>query len=106
MDAVNAVIEAQRAAFNARNLDGLMLAIADDAKVVSLPAFGSGREAREGQVTKVQYREDMIALMARGDRTLLEHAAGPSRFADPMHATADGQVDLGGQPGPTSSTSS
>ena len=97
VDAVNAVIESQRATFNARNLDGLLLAIADDAKVVSLPAFGSGRGAPESQVTKVQYREDMAALMARGDRTLVEHANWTVSFADPMRATAAGQVDLGGQ---------
>ena len=104
VDAVNAVIESQRATFNARNLDGLLLAIADDAKVVSLPAFGSGRGAGEGQVTKVQYREDMAALMARGDRTLVEHAGVDGR-ASPTRRTRrpTGQVDLGGQPGPTSS---
>jgi ketosteroid isomerase-like protein len=97
VDAVNAVIQSQRATFNARNLDGLMLAIADDARVVSLPTFGSGRGAGESQVTKVQYREDMVALMARGDRTLVEHANWTVTFADPTHATANGQVDLGGQ---------
>ena len=43
VDAVNQAVEAQRAAFNARNLDALLLGIADDARVVSLPAFGTGR---------------------------------------------------------------
>ena len=33
--AVNQAVEAQRAAFNARNLDALLLGIADDARVVS-----------------------------------------------------------------------
>ncbi len=95
VDAVNQVIESHRAAFNARNLDGLLLAIAEDAKVVSLPAFGTGRGAGDGQVSKVQYREDMAALMARGDRTLLEHARWTVEFADPTHATAKGQGQLG-----------
>ena len=95
VDAVNQAIEAHRAAFNARNLDGLLLAIADDAKVVSLPVFGTGRQAGDAQVTKVQYREDMTALMARGDRTLLEHAQWTVEFADPTHATARGQAQLG-----------
>jgi ketosteroid isomerase-like protein len=95
VDAVNQVIESHRAAFNARNLDALLLVIADDAKVVSLPAFGTGRGGGDGQVTKVQYREDMAALMARGDRTLLEHARWTVDFADPTHATATGQGQLG-----------
>jgi ketosteroid isomerase-like protein len=93
--AVNQVVESHRAAFNARNLDGLLLAIAEDAKVVSLPAFGTGRGASDGQVSKVQYRADMAALMARGDRTLLEHANWTVEFADPTHATAKGQAQLG-----------
>ena len=54
VDAVNQVVEAHRVAFNARNLDGLLLGIAEDAKVVSLPAFGTGRGAGDGQVSKVQ----------------------------------------------------
>jgi hypothetical protein len=62
---------------------------------VSLPAFGTGRGAGDGQVSKVQYREDMTALMARGDRTLLEHARWTVEFADPTHATAKGQGQLG-----------
>jgi ketosteroid isomerase-like protein len=95
VDAVNAVIESHRAAFNARNLDALLVAIADDAKVVSVPAFGTGRGGSDGQVTKVQYREDMAALMARGDRTLLEHARWTVDFADPTHATAKGVAQLG-----------
>lgn len=95
VDAVNQAVEAHRAAFNARNLDALMLGIAEDARVVSLPAFGTGRGAGDGQVTKVQYREDMTALMARGDRTLLEHARWAVEFADPTHATAKGQGQLG-----------
>jgi hypothetical protein len=95
VDAVNQVIESHRAAFNARNLDGLLLGIAEDAKVVSLPAFGTGRGTGDGQVSKVQYREDMAALMARGDRTLLEHANWTVEFADPTHATAKGQAQLG-----------
>jgi ketosteroid isomerase-like protein len=95
VDAVNQVIESHRAAFNARNLDALLLAIADDAKVVSLPAFGTGRGGSDGQVTKVQYREDMAALMARGDRTLLEHARWTVDFTDPTHATARGEGQLG-----------
>ena len=95
VDAVNAAVEAHRAAFNARNLDALLLGIAEDAKVVSLPAFGTGRGAGDGQVSKVQYREDMTALMARGDRTLLEHARWTVEFADPTHATAKGQGQLG-----------
>ena len=95
VDAVNQVIEAHRAAFNARNLDALLLAIAEDARVVSLPAFGTGRGSGDGQVSKVQYREDMTALMARGDRTLLEHARWTVEFADPTHATAKGQGQLG-----------
>jgi ketosteroid isomerase-like protein len=95
VDAVNQAVEAHRAAFNARNLDALLLGIADDAKVVSLPAFGAGRGAGDGQVTKVQYREDMSALMARGDRTLLEHARWTVEFADATHATAKGQGQLG-----------
>jgi hypothetical protein len=95
VDAVNAVIESHRAAFNARNLDALLVGIADDAKVVSLPAFGTGRGGGDGQVTKVQYREDMAALMARGDRTLLEHARWTVDFADPTHATARGEAQLG-----------
>jgi len=41
VDAVNQVIQAQRAAFNARDVDGLLVAIADDAKIVSMPVFGS-----------------------------------------------------------------
>lgn len=94
VDAVNQVIEAQRAAFNARNLDGLPLGIADDAKVISLPAFGTGKDA---QVTKVRYREDMAALMVRGDRTLVEHSRWNVVFHDPPHATATGEVDLGGR---------
>ena len=89
------MVEAHRAAFNARNLDALLLGIAEDAKVVSLPAFGTGRGAGDGQVSKVQYREDMAALMARGDRTLLEHAQWTVEFADPTHATAKGQGQLG-----------
>ena len=93
--AVNQAVEAHRAAFNARNLDALLIGIAEDAKVVSLPAFGAGRGAGDGQVTKVQYREDMTALMARGDRTLLEHAQWTVEFADPTHATARGQAQLG-----------
>ncbi len=95
VDAVNQAVETHRAAFNARNLDALLLGIADDAKVVSLPAFGTGRGGGDGQVTKVQYREDMVALMARGDRTLLEHARWTVEFADPTHATAKGQGQLG-----------
>ena len=95
VNAVNQAVEAQRAAFNARNLDALLLGIADDARVVSLPAFGTGRGAGDGQVSKVQYREDMAALMARGDRTLLEHASWTVEFADPTHATAKGQGQLG-----------
>jgi hypothetical protein len=95
VDAVNQAVEAQRAAFNARNLDALLLGIADDARVVSLPAFGTGRGSGDGQVTKVQYREDMAALMARGDRTLLEHAQWTVEFADATHATAKGQGQLG-----------
>jgi hypothetical protein len=95
VSAVNQAVEAQRAAFNARNLDALLLGIADDARVVSLPAFGTGRGAGDGQVSKVQYREDMAALMARGDRTLLEHASWTVEFADPTHATAKGQGQLG-----------
>src|SRR5262245_23439442 len=95
VDAVNQAIEAHRVAFNARNLDGLLLVIADDAKVVSLPVFGSGRQAGDAQVTKVQYREDMTALMARGDQRLLEHAGWTVEFPDPTHATANGQVQLG-----------
>jgi hypothetical protein len=95
VDAVNQVIQAQRVAFNARNLDGLLVAIADDAKVVSLPVFGSGRGSDDDQVSKVQYRTDMAALMARGDRTLLEHAQWNVSFADPTHATAIGQVQVG-----------
>jgi ketosteroid isomerase-like protein len=91
VDAVNQTVEAHRAAFNARNLDALLLGIAEDAKVVSLPAFGTGRGSGDGQVTKVQYREDMAALMARGDRTLLEHA----QWTDATHATAKGQGQLG-----------
>jgi hypothetical protein len=95
VDAVNQVIQAQRAAFNARDVDGLLVAIADDAKIVSMPVFGSGRGADDAQVTKVQYRQDMAALMARGDQTLMEHAQWVVSFADPTHATADGQVRLG-----------
>jgi len=95
VDAVNQAVEAHRAAFNARNLDVLMLGIADDAKVVSLPAFGTGRGSGDGQVSKVQYREDMSALMARGDQTLLEHAQWTVEFTDPTHATAKGQGQLG-----------
>lgn len=95
VDAVNQAVEANRAAFNARNLDALFLGIADDAKVVSLPAFGTGRGTGDGQVTKVQYREDMAAMMARGDRTLLEHARWTVEFADATHATAKGQGQLG-----------
>ena len=95
VDAVNQAVEEQRAAFNARNLDALLLGIADDARVVSLPAFGTGRGAGDGQVSKVQYREDMTALMARGDRTLLEHAQWTVDFADATHATAKGQGQLG-----------
>jgi ketosteroid isomerase-like protein len=95
VDAVNQAVEAHRAAFNARNLDALLLGIADDAKVVSLPAFGTGRGGSDGQVSKVQYREDMTALMARGDKTLLEHARWNVEFADPTHATAKGQGQLG-----------
>ncbi|HEY7141601.1 MAG TPA: hypothetical protein VIE44_15970 [Methylomirabilota bacterium] len=95
VDAANQAVEAQRAAFNARNLDALMLGIAEDARVVSLPAFGTGRGAGDGQVSKVQYREDMRALMARGDRTLLEHASWTVEFADPTRATARGQGQLG-----------
>jgi hypothetical protein len=95
VDAVNQAVEAQRAAFNARNLDALLLGIADDARVVSLPAFGTGRGSGDGQVTKVQYREDMAALMARGDRALLEHAQWTVAFADATHATAKGQGQLG-----------
>ncbi len=95
VDAVNQVIQSQRVAFNARNLDGLLVAIADDAKVVSLPVFGSGRGSDDAQVSKVQYRTDMAALMARGDRTLLEHAQWNVSFADPTHATAMGQVQVG-----------
>ena len=78
-----------------KSLDGLLPRIAEDAKVVSLPAFGTGRGAGDGQVSKVQYREDMAALMARGDRTLLEHARWTVEFADPTHATAKGQGQLG-----------
>jgi ketosteroid isomerase-like protein len=88
VDAVNQVIESHRVAFNARNLDALLLVVADDARVVSLPAFGTGRGGSDGQVSKVQYREDMAALMARGDRTLLEHARWTVEFQDPTHATA------------------
>jgi len=95
VDAVNQVIQSHRVAFNARNLDGLLLVIADDAKVVSLPVFGSGRGSDDAQVSKVQYRTDMAALMARGDRTLLEHAQWAVSFADPTHATATGQVQVG-----------
>ena len=95
VDAVNAAVEAHRAAFNARNLDALLLGIAEDARVVSLPAFGTGRGTGDGQVSKVQYREDMAALMARGDRTLLEHAQWTVDFADATHATAKGQAQLG-----------
>ena len=95
VDAVNQAVEAHRAAFNARNLDALLLGIADDAKVVSLPAFGTGRGTGDGQVTKVQYREDMTALMARGDRTLLEHARWTVEFAEATHALAKGQGQLG-----------
>jgi ketosteroid isomerase-like protein len=95
VDAVNQMVEAHRAAFNARNLDALLLGIAEDAKVVSLPAFGTGRGSGDGQVTKVQYREDMAALMARGDRTLLEHAQWTVEFTDATHATAKGQGQLG-----------
>jgi ketosteroid isomerase-like protein len=95
VDAVNQVIESHRVAFNARNLDGLLLGIAEDARVVSLPAFGTGRGTGDGQVSKVQYREDMTALMARGDRTLLEHANWTVEFADPTHAAAKGQAQLG-----------
>jgi ketosteroid isomerase-like protein len=95
VDAVNQVIQSHRVAFNARNLDGLLVAIADDAKVVSLPVFGSGRGSDDAQVTKVQYRTDMAALMARGDRTLLEHAQWAVSFTDPTHATATGQVQVG-----------
>jgi ketosteroid isomerase-like protein len=95
VDAVNQVIQSHRVAFNARNLDGLLLVIADDAKVVSLPVFGSGRGSDDAQVSKVQYRTDMAALMSRGDRTLLEHAQWAVSFADPTHATATGQVQVG-----------
>jgi ketosteroid isomerase-like protein len=95
VDAVNQVIESHRAAFNARNLDALFLATADDARVVSPPAFGTARGGSDGQVSKVQYREDMAALMARGDRTLLEHARWTVEFKDPTHATAQGQGQLG-----------
>ena len=95
VDAVNQAVEAHRAAFNARNLDALLLGIAEDARVVSLPAFGTGRGTGDGQVSKVQYREDMAALMARGDRTLLEHAQWTVEFADATHATAKGQAQLG-----------
>jgi hypothetical protein len=95
VDAVNAVIESHRVAFNARNLDALLLAIAEDAKVVSLPAFGTGRGGSDSQVSKVMCREDMAALMARGDRTLLEHAGWDVVFTDPTHATATGQASLG-----------
>ena len=97
VDAVNQAIEAHRAAFNARNLDGLLVGIAEDARVVSLPSFGSGRG--DVQVTKVQYREDMTALMARGDRTLLEHARWSVDFTDPTHAIAKGQAQLGDNKG-------
>ena len=95
VSAVNQAVEAHRAAFNARNLDALLLGIAEDAKVVSLPAFGTGRDGGDGQVSKIQYREDMTALMARGDRTLLEHARWTVDFPDPTHATAKGQAQLG-----------
>jgi ketosteroid isomerase-like protein len=95
VDAVNQAIEAHRAAFNARNLDGLLVGIAEDAQVVSLPSFGSGRG--DVKVTKVQYREDMTALMARGDRMLL--ARWSVAFADPTHATAKGQAQLGANKG-------
>jgi ketosteroid isomerase-like protein len=95
VDAVNQLVESHRVAFNARNLDALLLSIADDARVVSLPAFGTGRGGDDGQVSKVQYREDMAALMARGDRTLFEHARWSVEFADPTHATARGQGQLG-----------
>ena len=99
VDAVNQTVEAHRAAFNARNLDALLLSIADEARVVSLHAFGTGRGGGDGQVTKVQYREDMTALMARGDRMLLEHAQWNVEFADPTHATARGQGQLGDSKG-------
>jgi hypothetical protein len=95
VDAVNDAIEAQRAAFNARNLDALFLGIAEDAKVVSLPAFGTRRGAGDGQVSKVEYRQDMMAWMARGDQTVLEHAQWTVAFSDPTHATARGQAQLG-----------
>ncbi len=95
VDAVNQVVESHRVAFNARDVDALLLSIADDAKVVSLPAFGTGRGSGDGQVSKIQYREDMAALMARGDRTLFEHARWTVEFADPTHATARGQGQLG-----------
>src|SRR5262245_33709749 len=95
VDAVNQVVESHRVAFNARSLDALLVAIADDARVVSLPAFGAGRGGGDGQVSKVQYREDMAALMARGDRTLLEHARWTVEFSDPTHASAKGEGQLG-----------
>jgi ketosteroid isomerase-like protein len=95
VDAVNQLVESHRAAFNARDLDALLLSIAEDAKVVSLPAFGTGRGSGDGQVSKIQYREDMAALMARGDRTLFEHARWTVEFADATHATARGQGQLG-----------
>ena len=60
-----------------------------------MTAFGTGRGSGDGQVSKVQYREDMAALMARGDRTLLEHANWTVEFTDPTHATAKGQAQLG-----------
>jgi hypothetical protein len=81
VDAVNRVIEAHRTAFNARNLNGLLVVIAEDARVVSLPVFGTGSQG--------------AAWMARGDQRLLEHASWTVEFADPTHATANGQVQLG-----------
>ena len=95
VDAVNAAIEAHRAAFNARHLDALLLGIAEEARVVSLPAFGAGRAAGDGQVTKVQYREDITALMVRGDQMLLEHASWTVTFFDPTHAMAGGEGRVG-----------
>src|SRR4029078_8962250 len=74
VNAVNQEVEEQRAGFNARNLDALLLGIADDARVVSLPAFGTGRGAGDGQVSKVQYREDIAALMAPGRRHMVWRA--------------------------------
>ena len=105
VSAVNQAVEAQRAAFNARNLDALLLGIADDARVVSLPAFGTGRGAGDGQVSKVQYREDMAALMARATGRFSSMPAGP--WSSPTRRTRQprGRDSLARAAG-TSSTSS